>query len=494
MVVSLLDRERRLNEIGIALSKEPHIMHLLELILESAAELTQADGATIYTVIEKKALKFQIFRTRSLHFKLGGKEGEPIPFADIPLYHEDGSLDDRFTVTYAVNHRISVNIKDAYQEEGFDFSSTKIFDQKTGYRTRSVLAIPIFNHEGDAIALLQLINPIEGGCFSTDDQQLAESLASQAGIALSNQQLIHNLRALFDSFTRILAHVIDEKSPITGHHAARVPEITNLIAAAVNASGYAKLSDAEVYELQTAAWLHDCGKIITPTYILEKRNKLEETIDGILLVDRQLDLQIKDLEIALLKGEIDQQTFLGKTNEVELTREFLHTCNHSSVTEEQQEKLKKLQDLGWITESQLERLRIAKGNLTEAERKIMQDHVVMTIKILSKLTYPKELSQVPMIAGAHHEHLNGHGYPYGLVAEQLPLRCRILAIADVFEALSAPDRPYKEKFPLSKVLSIMQKMCEEGHLDAALFKTFVDQKVYLTYAKRFLSPEQIDMS
>jgi len=493
MVISLLDRERRLHEIGIALSKEPRIIRLLELILNSAQELTQADGATIYTVTDQ-VLKFQIVRTHSLNFRLGGEEGDPVPFTDIQLLTPEQLPEDRFVVTYAVNHKTTVNIKDAYTEPGFDFSATKAFDQKTGYRTRSVLAVPIMNHEQKVIALLQLINPMDGSYFTEEHQQLAESLASQAGVALTNQELIHSLRALFESFTRILADVIDELSPMTGHHAARVPEITKMLAEAVRTSGYAALTDAEVYELQVAAWLHDCGKITTPNYILEKKNKLEGTLDRIVLVDLQLDLKKKDLEIAHLKGEFDQEILQKKLEEVEEIRTFLHSCNAGYVSPEDQGKLAHLHQEGWVTDEQFEFLKISKGNLTDAERKIMQNHVVMTIKILSKLTYPKELMQVPAIAGAHHEYLNGTGYPYGLTADQLPLRARMLTMADVFEALSAPDRPYKSKFPLSKILKIMKEMSEDGHLDPQLYEVFISQKVYLRYAQRFLSDEQIDVS
>lgn len=490
---SLLAREHRLNEIGIALSKERNVMRMLEMILEGARELTQADGSTIYTVTDEQTLKFQIMKTHSLNLYFGGDRGNPVPFADLLLKKGDGTDDDRFTVTYAVNHKQSIHVQDAYAEKGFDFSKTKEFDKKTGYRTRAVLSVPIFNHDSDVIAVLQLINPMEGDGFTESDQQVAESLASQAGMVLNNQLLIQKLRDLFESLVSILAKAIDEMSPVTGHHEERVPEVTMMIAKAVNISGYAQLSDPELYELKIAALLHDCGKITTPQHILEKKDKLEGLFDQIALVDIQLDLRKKDLEIAHLKGEYDEATLHGKQQAIEEARLFLHRCNQGPVLGEAQEQLGQLHQQGLITDQQWEQLKVPTGNLTDVERKIMQYHVVMTINMLSQLKYPKDLQKVPAIAGAHHEWLNGKGYPNGLKGEELSLQMRMLTMADVFEALSAPDRPYKEKFKISKVLDIMRKMCEEGHLDPKLFEVFISQKVYLHYAKQFLTPEQIDM-
>src|ERR1700722_13532137 len=287
----LLDQKilNKLNEIGVALSKERNITLLLEKILISAKELTRADGGTIYTITPERTARFEISMSDSLGFHLGGTSGVPIAFPELQLFAKDGTFNDSLMVAYAVNHEKTINIKDAYHEQGFDFSSTRQFDAKTGYRTQSVLTIPMKNHEGEMIAVLQLINPEEEKSFSSEDGQLAESLASQAGVALTNQLLITNLRALFESLIRVIAEAIDEQSPSTGNHSKRVPIIALLLADAVNATQGGPLKDIsfskkELYELEVAAFLHDCGKITTPVHLVEKQHKLEAIIDRIELV------------------------------------------------------------------------------------------------------------------------------------------------------------------------------------------------------------------
>jgi len=273
---------QKLNEIGIALSKEHHIPFLHEKILLSAKELTHADGGTIYSVAEGK-LHFEIVMSDTLHLHLGGTSSEPISFADLPLFLENGEPNDSLMVAYAVNHKTTINIRDAYDEEGYDFSGTRDFDERTGYRTEAVLTIPMKNHEDEVIAVLQLINPIEKVSgeiveFTEEDVQLAQSLASQAGIALNNQILIQNLRGLFESLIRVIAEAIDEKSPSTGNHGKRVPIVAELLAKGVSETTEGALTeihftDEELYELHVAALLHDCGKITTPVHVVEKKKK-----------------------------------------------------------------------------------------------------------------------------------------------------------------------------------------------------------------------------
>ncbi|MFC2049524.1 GAF domain-containing protein, partial [Chlamydiota bacterium] len=288
----------KLNEIGMALSKEHRRALLLEMILTHAIELTKVDGGTIYMVTPENRLHFEIALSTSLGFHVGGTSAIPVPFKDPELFLEDGSYNDSLMVSYAVNHKKTVNVKDAYDEKGFDFSGTKAFDETTGYRTRAVLTIPIKNHENDAIGVLQLINPPEGRVFDEADISLAESLASQAGVALTNQILIHNLRKLFESLIRVIAEAIDEKSPSTGNHSKRVPELAVLLAEAVNETTEGALKDIhfsrpEIYELKVAAFLHDCGKITTPVHVVEKQTKLQTITDRIELVHMRYNALIE---------------------------------------------------------------------------------------------------------------------------------------------------------------------------------------------------------
>jgi HD-GYP domain-containing protein (c-di-GMP phosphodiesterase class II) len=517
---------QRLNEIGIALSKEHRRTPLLEMILTYAIELTQADGGTVYIVTPENKVHFEIAISSSLGLHVGGTSNVAVPFEDLPLFLEEGAFNDNLMVTFAVNHKKTIKVKDAYYEKGFNFAGTRAFDEKTGYRTRAVLTVPIKNHENDVIAGLQLINPPGEGGFTEADVQLAESLASQAGVALTNQFLIHSLRRLFESLIRVLAEAIDEKSPSTGNHSKRVPLLAELLAEAVNATSEGPLKDVhfsreEIYELKIASFLHDCGKITTPVYIIEKQAKLQTLFDRIELVRTRYAVLRQKTEKELLVRRLNwfelnhprefaqaqeacipfESAFHEKVRQNEIDLLWLEEINRGKepITDATFEKLKRIAathygaDVPLLTPDELENLSIRTGNLTEREQEIIHHHVVMTYKMLSQLDFPKELRQVPEIAASHHERVDGQGYPRGLKKEQMSLQARILVVADIFEALSAPDRPYKAALPLSEVLQIMQKMVETGHLDPDIYAIFRDKKAYLPYAQKFLSPEQIDI-
>jgi HD-GYP domain-containing protein (c-di-GMP phosphodiesterase class II) len=516
---------QRLNEIGIALSRESKIPPLLEKILIHAKELLEVDGGTIYTVTDH-LLHFEITLSDSLGLHVGGTSNIPVPFSDLPLRLPEGGANESLMVAYAVNHKQTIHIRDAYHEEGFDFSGTRRFDENTGYRTRAVLTIPIKDHEERVIAVIQLINPLDGGIFSEEDVQLAESLASQAGVALTNQRLILSLKKLFESLIGVIAEAIDEQSPFTANHSKRVPILAQLLAEAVNkaSEGYFKeihFSKEEIYELKVASFLHDCGKITTPIYLSEKKSKLETVFDRVELIQtRFMALNEKIEKDCLLKKlrwfeshypkefEAAHEEFsrLDKKYYEELAQnkedsDFIVKVNEGreKIDPVAIERLRQIafQSCGeshtLLTPEELEALSIAEGNLTEKEKEIVKHHVVMTYRMLAKLDFPKELKRVPEIAASHHERVDGRGYPLGLKREEMSIQARILAIADVFEALSAPDRPYRKALPLSEIFQIMQGMVEEGHLDPDLFELFLKQKVYLPYAQKYLDPLQIDL-
>lgn len=523
----LLDQKalQRLNEIGLALSKERNIAVLLEKILVHAKELIEVDGGTIYTVTDR-TLHFEIAMSDSLGFWVGGTSNLPVPFPDLPLLLPDGKANENLMVTYAVNHKQTINVHDAYHEEGFDFSGTRRFDEKTGYRTRSVLTIPIKDHEEKVIAVMQLINPIDGGFFLEQDVEFAESLASQAGVALTNQLLVISLKKLFESLISAIAEAIDEKSPSTGNHSKRVPVVAHLLAQAVNeaSEGYFKdihFSKEELYELKVASFLHDCGKITTPVHVSEKKSKLETIFDRIELIHARIMAFNEKTEKELLLKKLSwfemryPQEFATSSEEFSLLDkkcldqiaqnqedfQFIERINQGqeSVNEA---TLKRLHQIAFqkcgdyqtlLTPEELENLSVAKGNLTDKEREVIKHHVVMTYRMLSRLEFPKELKRVPEIAASHHERVDGKGYPLGLKREEMSLQARILAIADIFEALSAPDRPYKRALALSEVFQIMQSMVDEGHLDPDLYSLFLKQKVYLPYSQQYLDPLQIDI-
>lgn len=510
-----------LNAVGIALSAEKDHRRLLEMILTRSMEITNADGGTLYTRTEDNLLKFEIMHTKTLNIHLGAS-GETIDLSPVPLFKGDGSPNRHNVAACAVLDRKTINIKDAYVETGFDFSGTRKFDQKTGYRSQSFLTVPMTNHENNIIGVLQLINAQDPAAltvipFSPLAQQLVESLASQAAVTITNKSLIDVQKELFDALIKLVASAIDEKSPYTGGHCRRVPIITNLLARAVCTADYGPFRDfvmteEEIYELDVAAWLHDCGKITTPEYVVDKGTKLETIYDRVHLVDMRFEVLKRDAEIAALKRKLaaldSTDTPMEELNtelkQLESDRDFIRACNigGESITEETIRRIDQIAGRTWrtpagvedklLSEEEVKNLKISRGTLNDQERLIINNHVSVTIKILKSLTYPKHLKRVPEYAGGHHEKMDGTGYPNRLRGDQMSIQARMVAIADVFEALTAKDRPYKKAMSLSKALTILGRLKLEHHIDPDLFDVFVWEKVYLKYAREHLNPEQID--
>src|SRR5436309_6649213 len=341
----LVQRLDQLNTIGASLSAERDINRLLEAILTAAKTITRADGGTLYRVTEDKSLRFEIVRTSSLKYYLGGTTGNPVPFYPIQLY-KDGRPNTSMVAAHAALTGKTINIADAYTIEGFDFSGTRAFDSKTGYRSKSFLTVPMRNHEGESIGVLQLINaqdPHTGEIvpFSSSDQRLAESLASQAAVALTNRMLINQLETLFESFISLINGAIDEKSPYTGGHCQRVPVLTMLLAEAVNDTREGALAEFHMtekdrYELKIAGLLHDCGKVTTPVHVVDKATKLETIFDRSQLIYTRFEVLKRDAELESLKKRItlkpmeaaeEDKRLRERLRQLDDDRKFLHACN-----------------------------------------------------------------------------------------------------------------------------------------------------------------------
>ncbi len=524
---NLFNQLDRLNSIGVALSAEHDNNRLLEIILLGAKELTNADGGTLYTVTEQATLKFEILRTLSLDVAMGGTTGKPITLPPLPIYLPDGSPNTSMVAAYSVINAATVNIPDAYLTEGFDFSGTRQFDEKMGYRSKSFLTVPMKNHENEIIGVLQLINAIDPNsnqiiAFSESHQRLVESLASQAAVALTNHNLIKGLKDLFESFIKLIADAIDEKSPYTGGHCQRVPELTMMIADAAIKTDVGPLKDfsmtaEEVYELKIAAWLHDCGKVTTPEYVMDKATKLETIFDRIHLIDHRFELMTAQRENAylrkvLLRPRSDDALNLKEVNhdvnvirkQLDDDKNFIRKVNFGSESMKPEDlkrireiaKYEYLNDSGhtvkFLSENEVYNLTIERGTLTAEERTVINNHIVVTINMLEALTYPKDLRRVPEYAGGHHERMDGKGYPKGLTRDQMSIPARMMGIADIFEALTSKDRPYKKAKTLSETLDILGKMKLDNHIDPDIFDLFIREKIYLQYAEKFLIPEQMD--
>ena len=529
---SLQNQISNMSAIGLALSKEKDMDKLLEMILLEAKRISNADGGTLYMMTDDQRLKFSIMITDSLNIHMGGTSGKEIPFYPVKLYMDDGQQNKTMIAANAGLTGDTINIPDAYKAKGFDFAGTKAFDEKTGYRSKSFLTVPLKNHEDEIIGVLQLLNAQDIKTkevipFSDSVQKSVEALSSQAAVAITNKNLIKDLEVLFESFIKLIASAIDAKSPYTGGHCSRVPEITMMLAESVNEINDGpfagiQFTDKEMYELKIAAWLHDCGKVATPEAVVDKGTKLETIYDRIHTVATRFEVLKRDEEIKYLKKQLKIQKddslienqkkealkkartlYLKRIKQQEDDKSFIEESNIGGefMSQDRKDRVNKIASYRWkdngspkpfFSKDEIYNLCISRGTLTPEERKIINDHIVVTIDMLEQLPYPKHLRNVPEFAGGHHEKLDGTGYPKGLNHSEMSVQAKIMAIADIFEALTARDRPYKKGKTLSQAMRILGFMKNDAHIDTELFEVFVQEKIYLKYAEAFLNPEQID--
>ncbi|NCC24487.1 MAG: HD domain-containing protein [Deltaproteobacteria bacterium] len=512
---------KRMVEVGLALSSESNIERLLELIVQEARHLARADAGSLYIVDPHRlVLDFVVLQNHSLGVRMGGATGLKPDLPSVPLYLASGEPNHSNVSAHAVHSKTRINIRDVYEAEDFDFSGPKRYDEMTGYRSQSMLVIPMQNHEGDIIGVLQLINAFdqESGrvtAFGRDLEELAASLASLAAVALTKTQLIKDLSELFHSFTRSIAAAIDAKSPYTAGHIKRVVELTRMIAAHIQDERTGPLAETsftpdELEELTLAAWLHDVGKIVTPEHILDKSCKLASVEDRMEVIDLRLDLirtlMEKDAQDdRLLNGSEEIDGRLAKeVAQLDEDREFIRECNRPSerMSDVALKRLRRIAgqryrfggaERPFLTDCELEFLSVPRGTLTGRERIKIEEHARTTIKVLNQLTFPKKFAKVPEIAGQHHEKLDGTGYPRHLRNGQICIQSRILAIADIFEALTARDRPYKEPMSLRDALEVMKGLVKDGKIDSDLYEIFVRRGVSVQYGREFLDPWQLNV-
>jgi len=533
-------RLHQLTELSVELGNTHDTDTLLEHILLVAKRMTNADGGTLYRPSDdRRALDFHILINDTLAIHQGGPGGEPTRAPAIPLYDAAGERNLSAVAAYAAHSGASVNIEDVYRAEGFNFSGMVSFDQQRHYHTQSILTVPMRDHEGELAGVLQLVNARAPGgaggaggdaivAFSPTDQRFIEALAAQAAVALTHQRLIAQLEELLESLVNLINIGIDEKSPYTGRHCQFVPELTMLLAEAVHNTDTGplaafRMTDADRKELWMAGLLHDCGKITTPVHIVDKATKLETIFDRIALVDTRFEVLERDAQIAALEQKLALATgdatsgatpgaaieaidaaLAAQQRTLRAERDFLRVANMGGegMAPADQERVHAIAARRWTGADGVERdfldadevlnLTIPYGTLTAAERKIINNHIAVTVRMLESLPWPRHLRNVPEYAGGHHERMDGKGYPRGLTGDQMSVQARLMAIADIFEALTARDRPYKKGKMLSESLRILGKFALNGHIDPQLFDVFIRSKVYLDFAHRHMDVRQID--
>ena len=504
---------KKLSDIGRALSGVYDLNTLLEMIVDQARNFTNADAGTLY-IVEDSTLRFQIVQNDSLKIRMGGKTGETIPFPAVELKESNVSA-------FVALKGVSVNIPDVYDTDLFDFTGPKKFDQSTGYRSQSMLVVPMRNHDNDVIGVLQLLNATNPTTnqvisFSQDYENLCESLASQAAVSITNAKLISNMTELFEAFVKVMATAIDEKSPVTGGHIRRVADLTLTMADVIHNSKEGAYKDItftpdQIYELRIAAYMHDIGKVTSPVEIVEKAKKLQTIFDRIqyirlrmAYISQKLVLEGQSKKIELLQNGYSPEKLdaletdtHNKLEEIKEIREFINKCNEPGefLEDETLERLKEISKKTYIddegeqqpflTEDELLNLSIRRGSITEAERKKMQDHAAVTLRMLKQIPFTKKLKNIPDFAGAHHEFINGKGYPLGLKGDEIPFEGKLMAVADIAEALTASDRPYKKAMPLETVHRILRSMAEKEELDNGLVELFIEKGVYKLYQETY---------
>ena len=522
-------------------------------VMEAAAKIANADGYFFFNVTSGYFLNLLYSRINSLATTIAGTANMRM-FPSVYLPDVRDKKDKHPAEICAINQEI-INSSNILNESGVDTSDLAEFDRANDYTTVSALVFPLFNSKHNVVGVAQFINATDNKGkiinFTQDDQEKMMAMCQIIAIALERKQLSEAYTQLLESFVDVLAKAIDAKSPYTGLHCQKVPIITRMLATAAVQETKGPLKNFfffynDWYALHIASWLHDCGKIITPEYIMDKSAKLETINNRIHEIRSRFEILRRDAHIEYLQKRLKnadtkeklQAEFVAKVEKMTDDFEFVGKCNigDEALTKQDIERLDKIAEeysfvryfsrmtgLSWgekklintpstyinpevehvlqdrpeqvagpYNQGELTNIKIKQGTINNAERQKINEHIVTTINMLKNLPFPPELANIVEYAGAHHERVDGKGYPNGLTGEQMSIPAKIMAIADVYEALTAKDRPYKEPKKLSQVLKIMQEMKNTGHLDPDLYELFIKSGVYMDYAKEYIDKNQID--
>ncbi len=536
----MIEKLKRINLFTKTLAQVKKKDKFFSLLTNCLADLTDSQVAVFYQREEdirgNERLVFKSYQDRKqgIH-SLRMEDGED--FAEISMNSDGGRINVKNPLVYALHYNkiAYCSTEESSEVEGrfnirpndHDWSFFYFFKDRYGTPFDNILIVPLVNYKNEKVGCLVL--SADKYSHTEEDHQLIIFFSQLAVSILTNHILNLDLKKLFESFVSVLAKAIDDKSPYTGAHCRRVPAITMLIADTLNAvkTGHFKdyaLSPEKRYELELAALLHDCGKVTTPVHIMDKSTKLETIFDRIHLLDERVEIIKRDFEIESLRGQIhlledkkmnkkdrlERIDSLGKKlmyqlEHLEKDFQFLKKINfgQEKVAETDIHHVREIsRRYGWVdryevtrdflTDNELKNLEIKKGTLLPEERDLINHHIDVTIEMLESIHFPAHLKRIPELAGGHHEKMDGSGYPKQLTRFEMSLEARIMGLADIFEALTAVDRPYKKGKTLSETMHIMGLMMQGKFIDEDLFHAFVDEKIYLAYAKEYLNDYQID--
>jgi HD-GYP domain-containing protein (c-di-GMP phosphodiesterase class II) len=514
-----------LNRIGIALSETRDVERLLELILRKAREITAADAGSLYLVEYVAAAANNGARDRRLRFKLTQNDSVQFPFSEHTL-----PLTEESMAGYSALHGEIIELADAYRipkSQPFRFNSS--YDQQAGYHTRSLITLPMKNGKGEVLGVLQLINCKRQGKarltnaaavrrwvhpFPERAVRLGLSLASQAAVAYENSQLYQDIENLFDGFVKAAVKAIEQRDPTTSGHSQRVCTMTVALAEAIDREprgpyGDLRFSREQMKELRYAALLHDFGKVGVHEEVLVKAKKMYP-LQFVRVLDR-FDYIRRDIEARTAQQKLEALTSLSRKErearlhmldeearrsigELERFADFIARANEPTILPSGDFELlnqiaqKTYRDprgteRPYLSTEEARFLSIPRGSLDAEERRQIESHVVHSFNFLAQIPWTTEFRGIPEIARAHHEKLNGKGYPFGLRSNQIPVQAKMMTICDIFDALSASDRPYKRAVPTDRALDILKLCVRDEEIDAELFRVFLDARIYATVAK-----------
>lgn len=525
---------------------------IIEKVMRVARKACDADGCFFFSVSDNKYINLEYSRVNSLNVGISGTEN--MAFFPSVFLPDVKNRSRKAPSEYCTLNREIINSPNIFQTTGIDTDLIAKFDDANNYSTISLLAIPLVDRKDNLLGVAQFTNAKDANgkiiSFTTEAQKVVLSVCKLITIALENKNQKEAYSQLLESFIEVLARAIDAKSPYTGSHCQRVPIIARLLATAAvqETTGNLKtfeMSPDDWYTLHIASWLHDCGKVTTPEYIVDKATKLETIFNRIHEIRNRFEILRRDAHIEYLQKRLNnidtkqhlQAEFVAKVKQLEEDFAFVAKCNTGDIELNDRdiarlEQISQIQfvryfnrmlGLSWAERDNVENkdfyvhparenllqnrkdqifgpynrgelynLEIRRGTINKEERDKINEHIVVTIDMLKALPFPKELSKVVEYAGAHHERIDGKGYPNGLTGDQMSVPAKIMAIADIFEALTANDRPYKEPKKLSEVLRIMQQMKHNGHIDPDLYDVFIRSKVYQDYAEQYMDKNQID--